>query len=151
MTNPGWITPARLQVDALPPTRAGLLTALLTITAASRQLDRSARYIEDHDAARAWRQCHRATEHLASITPEPNGRPLVLPAPDPAEHDADVAGLRQLIGQAVALANELLDDTTRPLPAAHATVIRRAQDLLIGATNHYRLAAAAPRAQAAVR
>ena len=143
MIDPGWTTPARSQIDALPATRAGLLTAALTTQAAARTLSEALGVgVVDQGVERSWRFCQRAVERMSGIVAEPHARPVRLPPPDvlaTADHRAELA---QLIGEVRALATELLDVQVKPLGAAHARTVRDVHRLLSHALEELREAAA---------
>ena len=142
MTDPEWTAPARSQIDALPPTRAGLLTATLTTQAAARALTDAVGIGADPAAERSRRLCERAAERMSAIVAAPHVRPVTLRPPE-VRMDADhLSSLEQLIRETRALATEVLDVQVNPLGATHSRTVREVHRLLSHALEQIREAAA---------
>ena len=130
MNDPTWAPRVRAQIDALPATRPGLLTAVLAVEEAARRLVPPEPSSAPGSLLTIWRRCARAADHVRAIASAPSVEPLSLPPLDRAVTQVDLMALRQLIGECCALANEVLDDRRHPLPHGHVLAIGKAQHLL---------------------
>lgn len=130
MTTPTWMSRARVQIDTLPPTRHGLVTALRIAEQVSLLLAQAQHQRSGDELAQPALMCAAAVGEVESTFPRRNIRSLTLQPPTDAADPKHARALAALLRECLGLANELLDNDEEPLTPADLMAIRRAMDLL---------------------